>query len=329
MKRLAILLLVFLCTSCTALPKEERAFAVALCVEKPDAWRVHARIPTYQNGGGYRTITGTGDTLEQALAGLESAAPMHLTFSQLRLLVLDEALAENDALAESLTVLADRADMRLQCNVVMTGTPGQQIADALKPSAGARLSKSIDVLLDTHAEQGSFLALTLAELLCMGERQTPVLMRAVLSEKELAFSGGYALTASLQQGVRLDEPEIRLLSLLNEQTGEMQLELKGLYARVREIHVRQAVTASLDAAQVDITLLISASTGDGTLLMQDVADACAALLGRLSAAGCDVLGLGRKAILCMVDMSAWHALDWPECLRHLTWAVSVNAQQPT
>lgn len=328
MKRLTALLLVLLCTSCTALPKEERAFAVALCVEKAEDWRVHARIPTYESGGGYRTVMGVGDSLTEALIALESAAPMHLHLSQLRLLVLDAALADSDALADALDVLSARSDMRLQCAVVMTDESGSRIADALKPSAGARLSKAIDVLLETHAEQGSFLPVTLADMCCMGQRQTPVLMRAVLAQEGIAFCGGYALTADWHAGVTLDEDEVRLLALLMAQSREMRLALDGTDLRVREVRVSKAVNAALNEATVAVNLRLISHSADEAVLLQSLADACAQLLTRLSAAGCDALGLGRKAILCAADMDAWNALDWPESLRHLTWCVTVSAQQP-
>lgn len=329
MKRLSalVLLAALLFATFTALPKEERAFAVALCVEKAEQWRVHARIPTYESGGGYRTITGEGTTLENALTALASAAPMHLHLSQLRLLVFSSALADSDALSEALAVLSARADMRLQCAVVMTDVPGREIADALKPTAGARLSKSIDVLLETHAEQGNFLPLTLAELLCMGQRQTPVLMHAVLTEQALAFWGGYALTAELRHGVHLEEADVRLLAFLGEQTREMQLTLPGLHARVREVRVRCEMSQALDAVQVHASLRV-VSAPDESAWLNALADACANLLTRLSAAGCDVLGMGRKAILRAEDMAAWHALDWPGCLRRLTWRITVDAQEP-
>lgn len=324
MKRLTMLFLALLCTACTALPKEERAFAVALCVERPSDWCVHARIPTYQDGG-YRTVSGAGDTLDAALTDLSAAAPMPLTLSQLRLLVLSADLSDSADLADALAVLSARADLRMQCAVVLTDEGGQAISDALKPTAGARLSKSIDVLLETHAEQGDFLPVTLAELLCMGERQTPVLMCAVLSGQTLTFSGGYALTASMGRGLRLNEADIRLLALLHAQAREMPLSVNGLHARVRDIRVRSTVNAAFDTARLTISLRLTSPAADG---MQSLADTCAALLTRLSAAGCDVLGLARQAIRRAEDMSAWHALDWPECLRRMNWCVTVDAQQP-
>lgn len=328
MKRLTILLLTLLCTACTALPQEERAFAVSLCVERPSEWRVHARVPTYQNGGGYLTLSGTGATLDAALTDLSAAAPMHLTLSQLRLLVLSADLTDSADFADALAVLSAWADLRMQCAVVLTDDTGRRISDALKPTAGTRLSKSIDVLLETHAEQGDYLPVTLAELLCMGERQSPVLMCAALSGDGLTFNGGYALTAAMRRGLRLEEGDIRLMALLHGQTREMPLTVNGMHTRVRDIRVRRSLDVSFGAARVTLSLRLTTPSADDAQLVQSLTDACAALLTRLSAAGCDVLGMGRKAILRAEDMSAWYALDWPNRLRSMTWRVTVDARPP-
>ena len=54
-----------------------------------------------------------------------------------------------------------------------------------------------------------------------------------------------------------------------------------------------------------------------------LADALVRLLSRLSAEGCDVLGLGRKAAL---HQSA--GVDWSEAYREIRWEVSVGVTKP-
>ena len=332
MMRIMALLLTtaLLCASCTALPAEERAFAVALCVaQEGETWRVHGRIPTYQTGGGYLTVTGEGPTLTAALASMEAAAPMHLHLSQLRLLVLEETLAQTEALGTALQTLAQRPDMRLQCAVALTQAPVKDVADALEPATGARLSKSIDVLLESRREQGGILAATLEEIIRMGERQSPVLMALKLDEGQMDLSGGYALTGELRIASRVTAEEASLLSLLMGQQGNLRLSLPQGGAQVRESSAHASLDANLELARVDISLRSASSEITETVLEQAVADACAELLGRLSAAGCDVLGLGRKAIVHADDMAQWHASDWPARLRQLGWSVAVTVQGPT
>lgn len=326
---LALLLILSCCTSCTALPAEERAFAVVLCVEKDGAaWRVHGRIPTYQSGGGYLTVTGEGDALPSALADMETAAPMHVHLSQLRLLVLTPGVVDGGELPAVLTAFSERADMRQQCAVAMTDVPGDALMEALEPVTGARLSKSIDVLLDSSLERGTILPATLAEVTRMGERQTPVLIGLTLQTGRLELAGGYPLTDTNQAFEPLTPEDTALLSLLTGRAKSLRLTFSGGNAEVREASTRLSLSDDAQTASVRLTLRATLSSIPPQELERRLAEDCLRLLSRLSAQGCDVLGLGRKAILRTHDLSAWHALDWPAKVRRLRWSVSVGVTGP-
>ncbi len=324
MKVLIILLLpMLLCTSCTALPAEERAFAVALCVEKADVWRVHGRIPTYQTGGGYMTVTGEGDTFSAALSAMDAAAPMRINLSQLRLLVADAKLAKTGGLSALLSALTDRSDMRLQCAVALTDAPVKDVAEALKPAAGSRLSKALDLMLDARIEQGAILPARLSDVLRMGERQSPVLAALSLEGKDITLSGGYTM-----DGVTLAPEDTALLSFLLGHAKTLQLPLPGGSAQVRDVSVRIRLSEDLAAAHVEVTMTATASSFTEEGLEQLLADALLKLLTRLSADGFDALGLGRQAILHTRDMAEWHALNWLEMYRGIRWEVAVRVNGP-
>lgn len=325
MKALTILvLLTILCSGCTALPAEERAFAVALCVEKEDAWRVHGRIPTYQTGGGYMTVTGEGDTFPAALADLDAASPMRINLSQLRLLVVDDALAQNDGLLPLLNTLADRPDMRLHCAVALTDAPAKDVAEALKPAAGSRLSKALDLMLDARIEQGAILPSALADVLRMGERQSPVLAGLSLAGKDISLSGGYTL-----DGLRITSDETAMLSLLLGHAKSLHLTLAGDSADVRDASAKVRLSEDCASARVELTLNAVSSSLTEAGLEQALMDALLPLLTRLSAAGCDALGLARQTILHTHDMAEWHAMNWTEKYRAIRWTVAVGVKGPT
>lgn len=326
---LMLMLLALLCTSCTALPAEERAFAVALCVGKAGAaWHVHGRIPTYQTGGGYLTVTGEGASLSAALADMDAAAPMHVNLSQLRLLVLEKVLADAGEIPAVLYELSQRADMRPQCAVAVTDAPAKDAAEALKPASGARLSKSIDVLLDTRVEQGGILPAAMADLLRMGERQSPVLIALTLEGKEVSLSGGYPLNVGMQAGMRLSPAETALLSMLRGHAKTLRLNLAGGSAQVRDASARISLSEDMRTATVKLSLRVTDASFTPDGLEQIIADEITSLLSRLSAEGCDVLGLGRDAVRYMHDMAEWHDLNWAELYRHMHWSVSVRVVGP-
>lgn len=331
MKRMIILLLITIlsCTSCTALPAEERAFAVVLGVEREgETWRMHGRIPTYQTGGGYLTVTGEGETIAAALAALDAAAPMHLHLSQLRLLVLDAKLGESTDASLVLSELSARVDMRQHCAVAVTDVPMKKLMEALKPTAGARLSKAVDILLDTRREQGVILPATLADVIRMGERQTPVLIALSLDGSDLTLSGGFPMTLGMRLANQIPPEETALLSLLLGEAKRLHLTLPGGSAEIRDASVNLHLSDDMRTARAELSLRAISSTYTAEGLAQALADACLALLIRLSGEGCDALGLGRKAILRAEDMAAWHALNWPEAYPQITWSVSASVQGP-
>ena len=323
MRKLLLLLMMFCCTACTALPAEERAFAVALCAEKQgEAWQMHARIPAYKTGGEYLTVSGKGKDVALALADLDASAPMQTSLSQLRLLVLSDQLKGADV-DDLLTYLADQYDVRLQCAVAMTDASAKAVADALKPDTGARLSKAIDILLESRIRQGSVPKATLAEIIRMGERQSPVLMRLSLQEGKPDLSGAYPLGRGGQILPKLTEEETALLSLLRGDTKELQLSLMGEGVRVRDVCAKAALAEDLRTARVTLTMKVLSSAVSPDDVESALAQACAELLSRLSAEGCDALGLGRKASLCLKDMAAWQ-----EAYPGIQWIVSVRAEGP-
>lgn len=119
-----------------------------------------------------------------------------------------------------------------------------------------------------------------------------------------------------------------LLSLLQGKTQNLRLTLGGVSAEVRDASVKTWLSEDMQTVSVEITLHATASDVTPEGLEQMLADANVKLLSRLSAAGCDVLGLGRKAVLHTHDMADWHAIGWPERVQRLRWSVSVRVSGP-
>lgn len=323
MKKLLILLMALCCTSCTALPAEERAFAVALCVDKKtEAWQVYARIPTYKAGGEYLTVSGEGSTFDAALAELDASAPMSTALSQLRLLVLSDKLGKEDVSA-LLAALSARYELRQQCALAVTDASAKDVADALKPDTGARLSKAIDVLLEARTGQGIVPKVCLSDVLRMGRRQTPLLMRLALQDGKLDLSGAYPLTGDGDILAPLTAADATLLALLRGDTKTCQLSVAGGHVHVRDGCAKVQLKKDGNTACVTLSMQALDPGLAPDILEQTIADACVQLLSRLSGAGCDVLGLGRRAVLRNADLS-----DWPERLRQIRWEVSVQVGSP-
>lgn len=328
MKRLMTLLMCLLLTGCAALPAEERSFAVALGVAGgTGAWRVYARIPTYRTGGGYTTVSGEGDTLPHALAALDAAAPMQLHLGQLRLLVFSADTARSAEFPAALATLSERHDLRADASLAITEDGLGALMDALKPATGARLSKSLDVLMETRLEQGTVPRAALADVMRMGDRQQPVLMNIALDGKDIAVSGGWPIGSDGSAAWMLTPEEMQLLSLMQGRLRRGVLSLAEGTVRLTDVSADVELSVpTLETASVRLILGISASPLTEEALSQATATACLGLLGRLSAVGCDALGLGRQAVAHAKDAADWDALDWPARYREIVWTVSVGVE---
>ena len=305
MKRaLCLLLICLFCTGCSALPPEERAFCVALLVDGgAQECTVRVRIPTYQQNGGYQTLSATGATLTDALRTLESAAPMRLHWGQLRLIVLSRAWATEIPIVRTLSDLSGVENLRLHASVAVTEEDMAALAEKLVPENGTRLSKSIDVMVQARHEQGVIPTCAASVLLRFGSRQSPVLCGAESTAEGLLLSGAWLTEGELTR-TQLLLPEHAIH--LTETSTSIRLTEDTAICRVNLRYDRADMTSQA----------VSAET----------AQACLDVLNRLQAAGCDALGLGRKAIWSAWSMSDWRNSDFPARLQNLRWTVEVRSE---
>lgn len=330
MLRRVIMILVCGCLmgGCSALPAEERAFAVALGITRQaGAWQVSARIPGYQEEGEYLTLTAQGASLQEALAGLDAVAPMRMHYGQVRLLIFDRGLAETAEFPAALTLLAHRADMRLQAEVCVTQMDMPALMDALEPQTGTRLSKSLDVLLETRRKLGVIPQASLSAAMRMGERQCPVMLNIAAGEDgKPTLSGGWLTDQAGQVQAMLSPEETQLLMLMQGALKKTTLALAGHTVTLTDAKRRLSLNGN--EARCAVTLRYTSTNLSQEGVEAEVQRAMLALTQRLASANCDALGMGGYAIRHFRDQPAWSALDWAALYPQLTWHITVSAEPP-
>ena len=297
MKRaLCLLLTCLFCTGCSALPPEERAFCVVLLVDGgAQECTVRVSIPTYQQNGGYQTLSATGATLTDALRTLESAAQMRLHWGQLRLIVLSRAWAAEIPIVRTLSDLSGVENLRLHASVAVTEEDMAALAEKLVPENGTRLSKSIDVMVQARHEQG------------------------VIPTCAAWLTDADGLIRDF-----LPPEETQILLLMQGKLTRTQLLLPE-----HAIHLTEASTSirlTEDTAICRVNLRYDRADMTSQAVSAETAQACLDVLKRLQAAGCDALGLGRKAIWSAWSMSDWRDSDFPARLQNLRWTVEVRSE---
>lgn len=327
MKRaLCLLLICLFCTGCSALPPEERAFCVVLLVDGgAQECTVRVRIPTYQQNGGYQTLSATGATLTDALRTLESAAQMRLHWGQLRLIVLSRAWAAEIPIVRTLSDLSGVENLRLHASVAVTEEDTTALAEKLVPENGTRLSKSIDVMVQARHEQGVIPTCAASMLLRFGSRQSPVLCGAESTTEGFLLSGAWLTDADGLVRDFLTPEETQILLLMQGKLTRTQLLLPE-----HAIHLTETSTSirlTEDTAVCRVNLRYDRADLTPQAVSAETAQACMDVLNRLQqAAGCDALGLGRKAIWSAWSMSDWRNSDFPVRLQNLRWTVEVRSE---
>lgn len=326
MKRLLCLLMIcFCCASCSALPPEERAFCVALLIDgNAEECRVFVRVPTYQDNGGYQTLSASGATLTDALRTLESAAPMRLHWGQLRLIVLSRAWAADIPITRILSDLSGVENLRLHAAVAVTEEKASELAEKLVPTSGTRLSKTIDVMTQARHEQGVMPTCAASALLRYGSRQSPVLSGAQISGESFLLGGAWLTDADgLVRGFLTPE-ETQILLLMQGELARTQLLLPDHAVHLTEAHSQ--VTLANSEATCRIRLRYDHADLTPQAVSAETAQVCLNVLNQLQAIGCDALGIGRQAIRHSRSMADWRDSDFPSQFQRLRWTVEVRSE---
>lgn len=326
MKRaISLLAVLVLLQGCAALPEEDRSFAVVLGLDRQaGAWLAYVRIPSYQQEGGYLTLSARGGALGEAMAQLEAASPMALHYGQLRMIVCSRRLAESGDFPGVLDALASRGGVRGQAALAVTEDDLAKAMDAMNPPTGTRLSKSLEAMMASRREQGILPDATLSAVRRMGERQQPVLMGLTAGEGML-LSGGWLVGADGQVHARLTAQEQQLLSLLSGSFRQGILSLGAGTLTVTEAHSRVRLRGMSAVGSIRLRYTSSSFSEEGAA--RALEEALTGLSAKLAASGCDALGLARQAMAGCATMEAWHSMAWHARYSALTWQVSVRVER--
>ena len=343
--RIVLLLLALcLCSSCSLLPEEERAFAVCLGVSRAgETWEVSVRLPTYAGAGEYLTVTARGNSFGEAMTLLDASAPIRVHYGQVRLVLFSRALAETEDFATVLADLGKLNEFRMAAYAAVTEDSVTEVMDALQPETGMRLSKFLEVLMSSRMALGTVPDARMGEILRCGTRQSPLLAALALAPEEpvspgLDASAGQAAAEGLSvqmAGAYLVGLDGRVQGQLT--AGEHQL-LRLMQGKIK----KGALSLGTGSVTIlDSTACVTYDGGraacairlrckDAHLTDQELEAAlaadCGRVLAKLAAADCDALGLGRRRVTGCLDWPAWQAQAWPLAYPAIPWQVTVTLQ---
>lgn len=173
-------------------------------------------------------------------------------------------------------------------------------------------------------EQGVIPTCAASVLLRFGSRQSPVLCGAESTAEGLLLSGAWLTDADGLVRDFLTPEETQILLLMQGELTRTQLLLPE-----HAIHLTETSTSirlKENTAVCRVNLRYDRADLTPQAVSAETAQACLDVLNRLQAAGCDALGLGRKAIWSAWSMSDWRNSDFPARLQNLRWTVEVRSE---
>ena len=293
---------------------------------------------------GYVVMSATAKSCLSALNLLAATTPRTVNLSQLQEVVLSRTLAETDA---TLSILKEiYALYEANGGAVVVVTPGNAGDFIRRQYAmfGVRLSQYLQVLFDHFEQLGTIppeanLASVIAAMES-GMRDAAAVYAAandfastlVLPDDSATdrLPGhlprtspaqneylGSAVFSGLRMTATLTGQETTLLRLLSGRAMATSFALEEAMVQVaRSAKVRRSLTWEGDGAVLGVSIAMHLILSAGTLERTDAEIAAqiereaAALIGKLQAAGSDVLGYGALAARRYEDIPSWEASGW-------------------
>jgi len=344
----ALMLGAALLSACSAAGQVEgQAFVVSLAIDRAADGRtvVSAQFPSYgaqktqseKGKSDYLVSSGTGDTFEEALYTLGAVVPRALNLTQIKSLLVSEALASSPAFADILRTI------KLACRingdavlVVVRGEAGAFLA-AQKPLIGLRLSDTLVTETDRYERLGTIPRCTLSGAFYAihsfyGDPVAPLAALAgsgaAAEEPQDAAAGslprtgenrdeyfGAALFRGGEMVGRLTGGEMQLLWLILSGRARMTMELAGAMLEVGRIGGLQVrIDLSGEAPRIDVTFEVGVENMhenvDEEGVLREMTDGLGRLTSLCQSLAVDPFGYGRRAAAQFPTVGDWLEYDW-------------------
>ena len=305
---------------------------------------------------GYITLSATAPSCLRALSLLSATTPRTVNLSQLREVVINQALAQTDA---TLTILREIYAMYRangEAIVVVTPDDAGDFIRRQRAILGVRLSKYLEVLFEhfsksdtipPNAQLASVIAamesdmIDAAAVYAAGNRFDSTLVLGGSAETdrlpghlprtspaENEYLGAALFSGPRMTGVLTGE-ETGLLCLMMGEANRRTTFIGGAQYRTNlPTRVRRRIDPADGALCVSIEMNLTRIAGEEQAIAQEIAArierACVDVLLKRRAASCDAVGFGRLAVRKSLTIPQWEARNWP--LEYETLPVRVSAR---
>ena len=365
-----VALLLCLClalSACGAGEVENQAYALVLGIDAAEAGGIGLtirlpRIGQKPSGNGasggeadpYMAVSASGDSYAQALEHLQWAVARELNLSQLKLVVVSEALAASEAFRDLISQVAETRHLYTTAGFVVCEGDARQFVEAEKTLLGTRLSSEINAMFRHYAEHGFIPKATLAELYyatrsgCAdptgiwgyqdsGEGEAEPTAALISADSEAIVEGSdtgatqhYLGSAVFHNGrliCRLNAEETLYMNLLSGRVGSFDYSFGGKAWPLSSLRrPRHRVRIGQDGPEIEATVYCASEEHIPQALIEameaDFSGALSSVVRRCQALGVEPFGFSRTAMWHFATAEEWRAYDW--CSRFSSAAVSTR-----
>lgn len=370
MTALLLALAVFMTGCGTTGEVENQAYALVLGIDRSEGGiELTIRIPRIGHSGGsegaasdesYLVLAAAGDGYAQALEHLQWAAARELNLSQVKLIVVSEALARDAAFPELIRRVAETRHLFTTAGFIVCEGSARDFIEGQETILGTRLSSEITAMFSHYAAHGYIPRATFAELyyatqsyysdpvgiwgfMDAGEQTADSeTTAAMISDDEdalnrrtlTASSRQYLGTALFRDGrmiEKLNASETLYLDLLTGNVSSFSFAVNGqsmILSTAR--NPDRGVSIDGDKLTVSAALHLTAEdASDRTLLdyaSAALSRAVEALIRRCQRLGAEPFGFAERAALRFPTIAAWQGYGWREHFQQAEVAVSVEIE---
>jgi len=357
--------LLFALTGCSGYQLENRVLAVCMALDLTEdphnRLQISVQISTAEGGeteGSYAIISARGKDWFDALGMLRGVSTHILSFTQLRAIVVSEALSQDALFFALLEDIYQMPQMRSNTYVLVAMGDARTFLESSKPDIGVSLSKYIDIVILNTIRQGYAPHSTLGELVRdMGSAGNSgaaplVMLGAAVKEgdpphlpprnphdllpDQLVSEGsgnirlmGAAVTDGKRTVGTLTGYEVQLLMLLRGQAEEILCYAADASVMVR-LKKKPRLSICFGAPEVlhVNVFLFGYALPDEISSAEEAAEViCAdleALIKKCQALRADAIGFGQIAIRGFDTIPRWEKYDWISRFVHADVKINVE-----
>ncbi len=355
MKRILIVLMLccILLTGCNERQVEEELLVIVLAIDQTEDHRCLTAIKVPANtsasssssdreDSGYLLLQAEGDHFADAISMLNATTPRRLNFSQVREVIIGEAVSKQTGFITLLQQIDNLPRFRCSAAVIICQGEAMEFIKQQKPYVGMRLSRYAENTLASNAGKG----FTPSTDLCAGVRDLgfgfsdPLFILGAVNsfnhsenqseEKSLDTKAGSLPRKSLEaiemfgaaatDGISvcgyISGYEMALIHLLSGHVEALTMQQGSI---TLHITVGKPASLSVDISQTPIVLHISlqcealyspGSNPDIVLVQNQLQKDLLTLISHLQSIRCDGIGFGDVAVKNFLTIPDWESFNW-------------------